>query len=185
VTGVDDALSDGDIVYKILTAPASSTDPTYNGLNPPDVNVTNLDDEPLVPPQIGLNIGSLSFTASEGTVNPPPQSLAVTNIGHGSLNWSASVDVPWASELPGSGSVTTGADFITVSVDITGLSAGTYNGLLLVDAPGASNSPQTVGITLTVLPPAPTVQVTTPNTNPFTSPSNIVTLQGGSGATPR
>ena len=41
VTGVDDALDDGNVAYTILTAPATSTDVTYNGVNAADVAVTN------------------------------------------------------------------------------------------------------------------------------------------------
>ena len=43
VTGVDDALADGDVAYTIITNPASSADPGYSGLNPADVSVTNQD----------------------------------------------------------------------------------------------------------------------------------------------
>jgi len=45
VTGVDDAIVDGDIPYTIVTAPAVSGDPDYNGLDADDVSVTNLDDD--------------------------------------------------------------------------------------------------------------------------------------------
>lgn len=45
VTGVDDAIFDGDITFSVVTNPASSGDSNYNGLNPNDVNVTNRDDE--------------------------------------------------------------------------------------------------------------------------------------------
>jgi uncharacterized delta-60 repeat protein len=45
ITGVDDALIDGDIVYTIATAPAISTDPDYSGLDAADVSVTNIDDD--------------------------------------------------------------------------------------------------------------------------------------------
>ena len=44
VTGVDDALDDGDITYSIVTT-ASSTDLTYDAINPADVSVTNTDDD--------------------------------------------------------------------------------------------------------------------------------------------
>ena len=43
VTGVDDALADGDQAYMVLLA-ATSTDLNYNGLDPDDVSVTNEDD---------------------------------------------------------------------------------------------------------------------------------------------
>ncbi len=45
VTGVNDLFDDGDIVYHIVTAPASSIDPGYNNLNPADVTVTNIDND--------------------------------------------------------------------------------------------------------------------------------------------
>jgi hypothetical protein len=45
VTGVDDDDIDGDVAYVIVTAPAVSTDANYNGIDPADVSVVNLDDE--------------------------------------------------------------------------------------------------------------------------------------------
>ena len=45
VTGVNDAVADGNQSYTIVTAPASSSDPGYNGLDPADVSVTNTDDD--------------------------------------------------------------------------------------------------------------------------------------------
>ncbi len=45
VTGVDDAVTDGDQSYIIVTAAATSADTNYNGFNPADVSVTNQDDE--------------------------------------------------------------------------------------------------------------------------------------------
>jgi alpha-tubulin suppressor-like RCC1 family protein len=46
VTGVDDAVGDGDVAYTIITSPAISTDTVgYSGLNPANVSVTNRDDD--------------------------------------------------------------------------------------------------------------------------------------------
>ncbi len=45
VTGVDDTYVDGNIAYTIVTAPASSSDLNYNGLDPSDVSVTNTDND--------------------------------------------------------------------------------------------------------------------------------------------
>jgi hypothetical protein len=44
VTGVDDGTADGDMAYTIIIEPAVSTDPNYNGIDPPDVSVTNTDE---------------------------------------------------------------------------------------------------------------------------------------------
>ena len=45
VTGVDDAVDDGDVAYTIVTAAAVSTDPNYSGVNAADVAVTNTDND--------------------------------------------------------------------------------------------------------------------------------------------
>ena len=45
VTGLDDAIADGNQPYKILTGAASSSDPLYNGLDAPDVSLTNIDND--------------------------------------------------------------------------------------------------------------------------------------------
>jgi hypothetical protein len=62
VTGVDDVLADGDVVYQIVTSPASSADPSYNGLDPSDVTVTNTDNDVAgftVDPTSGLVVSEL------------------------------------------------------------------------------------------------------------------------------
>jgi len=45
ITGVNDNLADGNIVFNIITGAAVSADPTYNGLAVPDVEVTNIDND--------------------------------------------------------------------------------------------------------------------------------------------
>lgn len=47
ISGVDDSLRDFNQNYEIVTSAAVSGDPTYNGIDPPDVSVTNDDDESL------------------------------------------------------------------------------------------------------------------------------------------
>lgn len=44
VTGVDDAVADGDVLYVVHLEPATSSDSSYDGLVPDDVSVTNLDE---------------------------------------------------------------------------------------------------------------------------------------------
>jgi hypothetical protein len=46
VRGVADELADGDIAYTIVTAPAVSSDPLYQGRNSADVSLTNLNVSP-------------------------------------------------------------------------------------------------------------------------------------------
>jgi len=45
ITGVDDVLFDGVVAYTVITQPAISSDPIYNGLDPKDVSVINQDND--------------------------------------------------------------------------------------------------------------------------------------------
>jgi hypothetical protein len=45
LTGVDDALDDGNVAYSAVLAPAASADPAYNGADPPDVSASNTDND--------------------------------------------------------------------------------------------------------------------------------------------
>jgi len=98
-------------------------------------------------PTIGVSPASLSFNATVGGANPANQSLSITNTGGGTLNWTASDNATWLSVSPASGTAPSTA---TVSVNITGLAAGTYNGAITISATGASNTPVAVPVTLTV-----------------------------------
>src|SRR5262249_51400308 len=77
------------------------------------------------------------------------QTLNISNTGSGTLNWTASSNQTWLSVSPTSG---TAPSAPSVSVNITGLTAGTYNGAITVSATGATNTPVTVPVTLTVNP---------------------------------
>ena len=60
VTGLDDAIVDGNQAYTIILGPAASNDTTYNGENPNDVAVTNEDDD-----FVGFTISPISGNTSE------------------------------------------------------------------------------------------------------------------------
>jgi C1A family cysteine protease len=66
VTGVDDYVDDGNVAYTIVTAPAVSSDPGYNGMNADNVSVTNQDDDE--PPGIAVSpTAGLVTTEAGGT----------------------------------------------------------------------------------------------------------------------
>jgi subtilisin family serine protease len=107
------------------------------------------------PPTIAVNPASMSFAAVAGGANPASQALNITNTGGGTLNWTATSDATWLSATPATG---TGAGSPAVSVNIAGLSAGTYTGNISITATSATNSGVTVPITLNVE-AAPTIAV--------------------------
>ena len=98
-------------------------------------------------PTIGVSPASLSFSATAGGANPASQNVSISNTGGGALNWTVSDNATWLILSPTSG---TAPSATTASVNITGLAAGTYNGTITVTATGATNSPFSVPVTLTV-----------------------------------
>lgn len=99
------------------------------------------------PPTIGVSPSSFTFTATEGGSNPASQTLSISNTGGGTLNWDATSNAGWLGVSPASG---TAPSTTTVSANISGLTAGTYNGSITVNSAGATNTPVSVPVTLTV-----------------------------------
>jgi hypothetical protein len=97
-------------------------------------------------PTIELSKSTLNFAAT-AEQRTSPQEFNITNTGGGHLDWSMTDNANWLSCDPASGS---GDARINVSVDPTGLSAGTYNATITVTSPNASNSPQEVTVVLIV-----------------------------------
>ncbi len=115
-------------------------------------------------PTIGYSPASLSFMATQGGTNPSSQTVSITNTGTGTLSWSVTDNATWLSLSPTSG---TGNGSVTASVNLTGLAAGTYNAVITIAGTGATNTPQTVPVTLTVS-AAPTIRLT-PSSLSFTA----------------
>ncbi|OGV43664.1 MAG: hypothetical protein A2X46_08275 [Lentisphaerae bacterium GWF2_57_35] len=101
---------------------------------------------------------TLSLSAMVGS-SPAAVGYGVTNIGRGTLNYEISTNAGWVIVFPVSGSLAAGAgQFHMVSIDSLGLSAGSYSAIITNADPAASNSPQTVAVSLTVTNiPDPTV----------------------------
>jgi len=81
VTGVDDLVVDGDVAYQVITAPATSNDPNYDGLDAADVSVTNQDNDTAgitVNPTTGLITTEAGGTATFTVVLNSQPSSSVT-----------------------------------------------------------------------------------------------------------
>ncbi|MBA7681366.1 hypothetical protein ES703_89704 [subsurface metagenome] len=119
--------------------------------NSPQTALVSLNIEALPgPPEICHLPPSFDFTASEGGPNPPDQSLDIWNCGEGTLEWSVSDDAAWLSLSPLTGSSTGEMDKVILSVDITGMGPGGYSATITIQGPGATNSPQTASVSLTI-----------------------------------
>ncbi len=125
-----------------------------------------------------LSQRGLFFTAMAQGGVIPPQTFAVLNIGTGLVAWTAKASpIPatpaWFSVSPASGSTDAAQSppAVTVNVDPSKLAvAGTYYGLVEVDAPTAANSPQVLTVVLQLLPAgADTGAALTPGSLLFTT----------------
>lgn len=146
-------------------------------------------------PVITLSPPSLSFTASQGGVHPAPQTIRVTSGGSGTLTGLAVGTITYAAGQPtgwlvaslgGSAAPAT----LTLTDTTTNLALGTYTALVPVTSSVASNSPQVLGVTLVIGPPACalcrlafTVQPSTTVAGAVITPAVQVTAKDASGNT--
>jgi hypothetical protein len=121
-------------------------------------NGTSITVPNLTPPGLALNLNSLSFSALPGDSNPAPQTIAISNSGTGTMNWTASTTASWLGFSPSSG---TNAGTLTVSPNTAGLTQGTYTGTLVVSGAAATHSPQSVAVTLVINGPVLSVSPST------------------------
>ena len=107
-------------------------------------------------PNLGASPASLTYTYQIGGSAPAAQPVALTSSGS-AVNYTTATSATWLSATPPSGT-TPGS--LSVSVNPSGLAAGTYTGNVTVASSGAANSPKTVPVTLTVTAaPSPTMTV--------------------------
>jgi len=107
----------------------------------------------LLVPEISFSPSSFNFNAVEGSSNPASRTLQIWNSGGGTLNWSLDDGAGWLGENPTSGNSTEESDSVTVSVNVTGMSAGDYPASINITAAGANNTPRTVPASLHIFPP--------------------------------
>ncbi|MFQ6093954.1 MAG: cohesin domain-containing protein, partial [bacterium] len=136
-------LSEGTYTATITITDTNATN------SPKQVGVTlTVSKEP--PPQISLSTQKLSFSATAGGANPPASAFKVKNSGGGTLQYDVAWSATWLSISP-TGGTSQGAEVKhKVSVNIAGLSVGTYTDTIVVSDPDASNSPQIIDVTLKV-----------------------------------
>lgn len=102
-------------------------------------------------PVIGLSPTTLTFDAPQGGANPSPKPITLSNDGGGTLAWTGTTDAAWLSVSPTSGSLAGGASQpLSVTVNTSGLTEGTYLAAVHIAATGATNTPAAVAVTLNI-----------------------------------
>jgi len=158
-----------------LTATASGTTPgtvsvsinnsglangTYNGTvtvaAPGSASQTVTVTLTITPPaSLTLSPTTLTFNTTVGGPAPQAQTVSVSASGNAAVPYSAAATTSsggnWLSVSPASG---TTPGTVTASVNPSGLTVGSYTGTITITSSGASNSPQTVTVNLTVSNPS-------------------------------
>ena len=104
------------------------------------------------PASINVSSAALSFQQTAGTAAAPPQTVTVSS-NVAALSYTAVANsnnaVTWLSALPASGN-TGSSGVLTISVDGSQLTPGTYKGTVTVTSPGAANSPAVINVNFTI-----------------------------------
>ena len=116
-----------------------------------------------VDPFIQLSAPTAEFAVTLGQGDPPPQSIAVTNGGDGSLTGLALGSVSYGASEPegwllASLSGSTAPATLSLTASVGGLPRGVYTAVVPVSSDNGTNSPQNVVVTLRVQAP-PLIEV--------------------------
>jgi hypothetical protein len=115
---------------------------------------------PSAAPQIALSRTSVSFRATVGETTPAAQRVSISNSGSGTLSglvtdvtYRNGQPAGWLSRSLGS---TVAPTALTLSVNTSGLAAGTYEATVTVSSSVAIAGPRSITVSLTVTSPPPT-----------------------------
>lgn len=125
------------------TFPTSSSNSNYYWVDVIFLPSTSMPGAPASLLAVPTNI---TFVASIGGASPAPQTVSLYNQGSGALNWTASKSASWLTLSATSGSTPSS---LNVSINASGLVAGTYNGTVTINSSG-NNPTQTIAVSLTV-----------------------------------
>jgi uncharacterized protein (TIGR03437 family) len=146
----------------VTAAPGSLAPGTYNGT----IEITGAGSAINVPVTLSVSAPTaaillsqtgMSFTAVAQGGAPLPQNFGILNTGQGAMTWSATATTlsggNWLQISPTSGTLQQpylDVSPVSVSINASGLGAGTYYGRIQVSA-AAANTPQLMTVILTVL----------------------------------
>ncbi|MFB3896296.1 MAG: glycosyl hydrolase family 18 protein [bacterium] len=147
----------GSLSYGTYTGQITVT--TSSAANSPQIlTVTFVINQPVA--SLRILPTTMSFTASQGGLNPATKSLQIFNDGSPSFSWSAATNATWLYITPVSGTVNAyGAATVQVGTKVGSLTQGTYTGgQVTITATGILNSPRTLSVTFVVTPEATEVK---------------------------
>jgi len=166
VTGVDDAIVDGNQTYSLVLAAATSGDGNYNGVNPADVSATNTDNDTAgftisamsgntvedgttgtftvkltSQPTASVTIGVTSSDTTEGTVSPATLTFSTAN-----WNANQTVTVTGVDDA-----IIDGNQTYSLVLAAATSGDGNYNGVNPADVSATNTDNDTAGFTISAM----------------------------------
>jgi len=102
------------------------------------------------PPIMDYGPASFEFSAEKEGATASSQTLTISNTGGGILDWSLSSDVQWLNLSLTSGSSAEESKEVAVSVDISGMNAGSYSGTITITTHETTDSTQIIPVNLVI-----------------------------------
>ena len=141
---------------------------------------------PILPPVISRSPSLLHNAVTQGQ-NAGSQTIQIWNSGSTTLSYSIQTNVPWLSVSPLADTSVGGTNIHSVIYSTAALVTGTYNAIITITSTNASNSPQSIPVSLIVSPPTsnptpPTITADCPLPS-GTVGSSYSTILGASGGT--
>lgn len=100
---------------------------------------------------LSISPSSVSFSGVQGGATPPSQTITFWKGNDRTRNWTSTSGSAWLTISPASGTISTERDQITVSVNLTGLSTGTYSTSVVVAVDGLKGRRNLTAIPVTLL----------------------------------
>lgn len=150
VNGVNDAVTDSDVLYNIVLATAVSADIGYNGLDPDDVAVLNTDND--VPQEVSVTTSDVNESENGGITFTRSGEITTAMTVYYSVSGSATPGTDY-STLSGSAIIPIGSASVTTTADIYNDAVVEASETIVIDlAPGpgyAIGAPSSATLTIT------------------------------------
>lgn len=153
---VNSATGDTTSIEANITIAADATAGDYTiTVTDADGSATFTVTEVVVDPILSVDTAELNFSATEEGSNPENQTITISNEGGGILSWTAENAATWLSISPESGAISEGvSENITITVDITGLSADTHTDTITVSSDYGTEE---ISVALTITDATPSI----------------------------
>ncbi|HNI94514.1 MAG TPA: hypothetical protein PL169_00510, partial [Leptospiraceae bacterium] len=145
VTGADDFIADGTVAYTVILSSAASADTNYSGLNPPDVSLSNTDND-----IAGYTLNTVNSITTDGGQIAASYTMKLNTYPTANVSFNLSSSDTSEGTVSPSSVTFTSANWNTLqTITVNGVSDGINDGnksLTLIISPATSADPNYNGM---------------------------------------